>query len=206
MAPAILRLNSDFLEDALPVFLHRSTLVIHRGEEFTAAKVLTDGAVRSAVEKLDFPRAYLNSSNDLRIFEIMRACPSLREVTIDICVDHLLRPKLDEEGNQVSWESMPHSNVDELYSLSVIARLPSLAVLKYRLVGSGYGWKRQFAQPVLDEIATLLLEFTSGSLVFESLGWWGWKEVGYGSRMPTVQGDGLVLTKEDETEVMDCSA
>lgn len=180
-------------------------LVIHRGEEFSAAKVLSNGAARSAVEKLDFPRAYLNSPNDLRIFEIMQACPSLREVTLDICVDHLLRPTFDNEGNIVNWESMPFSEVDKQYSLYVIAHLPSLTVLTCRLVGDCYGWKRRLVQPVLDEIATFLPQFTSGRLVLKSLGWWGRKEIGYGSRMPTVRGDGLVLAK-DETKVMDCSA
>lgn len=200
-APAILLLNPHFLEDGLPVFLHETTLVIHRGDEFSAANVLSAGATRSAVEKLDFPRAYLNGTDDLRIFEIMRACPSLREVTLDICVDHLLTPTLDEEGDTVNWESTAFSVVDKLYSLHVIAHLPNLTVLKYRLVGDCVGWKRRLVQPVLDEIATFLLQFTSGRLVLESLGWWGRREIGYGSRMPTVRGDGLGLAKT-KSEVM----
>ncbi|TID16039.1 hypothetical protein E2P81_ATG08900 [Venturia nashicola] len=205
IAPAIVRVNSHFLEDALPVLLRRTTLVIHRGEEFSAAKVLSNGATRSAMKKLEFPRAYLNSPNDLRIFEIMRACPSLREITLDICVDHLLRPTLDNEGELVGWESMPFSEVDKQYSLYVIAHLPNVKVLNCRLVGDCYGWKRRLVQPVLDEVATFLLQFTSGRLVFQSLGWWGRRENGFGSRMPTVRGDGLVLVKENP-EAMDCSA
>ncbi|QDS70396.1 hypothetical protein FKW77_009318 [Venturia effusa] len=204
-APAILRLNRNFLEDALPVFLRRTTLVIHRGEEFSVAKVLSNGPARSAVTKLDFPRAYLNSRDDLRVFEIMQACPSLRELTLDICVDHLLRPKLDKQGNQVSWEPMPLLQINKRYSLALVARVPNLAVLRYRLVGGCYGWKRQFVQPVIDDIAALLLKFTSGHLVLQSLGWWGWKETGWGSRIPTVRGDGLVLAR-DTPDIMDCSA
>ncbi|KAE9992782.1 hypothetical protein Vi05172_g13036 [Venturia inaequalis] len=203
-APAIVRVNPNFLDDALPVLLRRTTLVSHRGEEFSTAKVLSNGAARSAVEKLDFPRAYLNGPNDLRIFEIMRACPSLREVTLDICVDHLLRPTMDN-GDLAGWESMPFLEVDNRYLLHIIAHLPNLTVLKCRLVGDSYGWKRRLVLPVLDEIAIFLLQFTSGRLVFESLGWWGRKETGYGSRMPTVRGDGLVLAK-DMPDIMDCSA
>lgn len=203
-APALLRVTPHFLEDVLPVFLQRVTLVVHRGEEFRVAKILSVGTVRTAVEKLDFPRSFLNSPTDLRILEIMRACPSLKEVTLDVRVDDLFRPELDEKGNQVSWESMPVLDVDERYSLDVIAHLPSLAVLKYRLVGDCYGWKRQFAEPVLEEIASRL-KSTPGHIAFESLGWVGWKEAGFGSRIRTVRGDGLVIEKSEPGD-MDCTA
>jgi hypothetical protein len=202
-APAILRVSPHFLKDALPAYLHRVTLVVNRGEEFRVAKVLSIGTVRTAVEKLDFPRSFLNKPADLRVLEIMRACPALREVTLDICVDHLLRPKLDADGTQLSWESMPVPDVDGRYSFDAIARLPTLAVVKYRLVGDCYGWKRQFAEPVLEDIARCF-KSTTGQIAFESLEWVGWKEVGFGSRIPTVRGDGLVIVKRDHG-AMDCS-
>jgi hypothetical protein len=203
-APALLRVSAYFLEDVLPVFLDRVTLVVHRGEEFRVAKILSADTVRAAVTKLDFPRSSLNSPTDLRTVEIMRACSSLKEVTLDICVDHLLRPELNELGDQVSWESMPVLDVDKRYSFDVIARLCSLTVLNYRLVGDCYGWKRQFAEPVLEEIASCF-KSAPGQIAFKSLGWVGRSEDRWASRIPTVRGDGLVMAK-CEPDAMDCSA
>lgn len=185
------------------MFLRRAILVVRRGEEFRTAKILSVGPIRAAVEMLDFPRSFLNNPSDLRVQEIMRACPSLKEVTLDIRVDHLLRPKVDGEGNQVSWESMPVPNVEERYSFDVLSCLPGLRALKYRLVGDCYGWKRQFVQPVLKEIASRFMS-TPGQISFISLGWVGWAEGGFGSRIPTVRGDGLVLA-EGKPDVMDFS-
>ena len=96
----------------------------------------------------------------------------------------------------MNWESISVPNVDERYFFHVMARLPNVAVLKNRLVRDCYGRKRHFAELVLGELARRF-KSTIGQIAFASLGWVGWKELGFGSKIPTVRGDGLVIVRRD---------
>jgi hypothetical protein len=196
--------NPHFLEDVLPVYLSIVTLVVNRGEEFQVLRLLSHERVRNAVRALDFPLYFLNSVFDRKNLEIMQACPGLKEVTVDMCVDHLLRPKQLVDGTQVSWESTPRADVVQRYGFEQIARLSTLTVLKYRLISDCYGWKRQFVEPVLGEVAKCFSDSTGGRISFLSLGWVGLNGSGYGARLPTVRGDGLSGFIKQEPDIMDC--
>jgi hypothetical protein len=96
--------------------------------------------------------------------------PELIELTIDILIDDCLSNSTRSDGGFNGWRATEAEALAQRYELQKVLQLKQLETLKYRLAGDFMGWRQQFVDECLANVAKWLKKRSRNRIAMQYVG------------------------------------